>query len=299
MRKRFIDFLLGSFIGLLILIALILNPDLDSFPDKVYSQTHPEVNLLIADPKSLFPPETASSSSVSSSSINQKKITSDFSIPILMYHYIGHNPNPKTDPQRDLLSVTPQQLESQFRWLLVNKYTPIELNTLYAILDHHLPEPEKPVVLTFDDGYKDFYDNAYPLLKTYNFKAVSFIPTGLIGQPAYMTWDQIKEIHSSSLVSFEAHTVNHPNLALLSFKNILKELKDSKSKLEEMTGKPVNFLAYPYGQSNNQIWKAANEAGFIGAVGTWDGRTKSVGYNLPRIRINKSVTLEKFTQKLQ
>ena len=80
-------------------------------------------------------------------------------------------------------------------------------------------------------GYIDFYFNAYPILAKYNFKAVSFIPIGLVGTSYYMNWDQIKQIQRSGLVTFEGHTISHPNLTLLAPSEALQELKEGKEML--------------------------------------------------------------------
>lgn len=218
-------------------------------------------------------------------------------VPILMYHYVGENPIP-SDHGRDYLSVSPSKFEEQLTYLKNNGYTPISLDELYGIYGNLTQPPAKPVVLTFDDGYIDFYTTAYPILAKYNFKAVSFIPTGLIGTGYYMNWDQIKQIQRSGLVTFEGHTISHPNLTLLSSTEALRELKEGKEILQSQTGYPVNFIAYPVGISNFHVQELAKQAGFVGGVGTWSGKTNSPGINMPRIRINGQMTLENFISQL-
>ena len=226
-----------------------------------------------------------------------KLTLADFSVPILMYHYVGENPNP-ADLARNYLSVTPDKFEGQLTYLKDNGYTPIDLNTLYGIFNNQTTAPNKPIVLTFDDGYIDFYTTAYPILAKYNFKAVSFIPTGLIGTGYYMNWDQIKEIQKSGLVTFEAHTISHPNLTFLPPNEALRELKEGKEILQSQTGYPVNFIAYPLGISNYQVQDLAKQAGFVGGVGTWTGKANQPEINMPRIRINGQLSLAEFATKL-
>lgn len=223
--------------------------------------------------------------------------SSNYGVPILMYHYVGNNPNP-ADRQRDILSITTDKLDTQFNWLSQNGYTPITLDTLYGIFNSK-EKINKPIVLTFDDGYVDFYFNAYPTLRKYNFRAVSFIPTGLMGTSYYMSWDQIKEIKNSGLVSFQAHTVTHSYLPNLPYSQIQSELADSKKTLEQQLGTHVNFIAYPYGASDASVWRAAAAAGFVGGVGTWYGKTTGPGINLPRIRIAGTISLGEFIQKIE
>ena len=214
-----------------------------------------------------------------------------------MYHYVGENPNP-SDLGRNYLSITPDKFEEQLTYLKNNGFTPITLDDLYGIFNNQTTSPAKPIVLTFDDGYIDFYTTAYPILVKYNFKAVSFIPTGLIGTGYYMNWDQIKEIQKSGLVTFEGHTISHPNLTLLPPNEALRELKEGKEVLQSQTGFPVNFIAYPGGTSNLQVQELAKQAGFVGGVGTWSGKSNGPGINMPRIRINGQLSLADFASKL-
>jgi peptidoglycan/xylan/chitin deacetylase (PgdA/CDA1 family) len=222
-----------------------------------------------------------------------------FTLPILTYHYIGNNPNPK-DTARDNLSVSPDKFDAQMGYLAQNGYTPITFDTLYVAMTAGGALPTKPVILTFDDGYIDFYINAYPILRKYNFKAVSFIPTGLMDTGYYLHWSQIKEMQSSGLISFEAHSVHHSNLTALSSTDLKYEITESKRKLEEETGTKVNFFAYPYGSSNAYVWQAVKEAGYQGAVGTWSGKSMTPQYifNLPRIKIAGQYSLQEFIAHL-
>lgn len=243
----------------------------------------------------LKPHPSASSSSKIATPVNSGQ---SVRVPILTYHYIGQNPNPQ-DKLRDNLSVSVEKLDQQLGYLQKNGYNAISLDSLYAALKGGLLPP-KPVVLTFDDGYIDFYLNAYPVLKKYGFRVTSFIPTGLINQGYYLTWDQIKEMDASGLVSFQAHSVNHYNLALLSSDALNYQLVESKRVLEEKLGKKVNFMAYPYGISNESTWQAAKQAGYLAAVGSWFGQIESEGtmYDWPREKIGGNFSLEDFYSRL-
>ena len=182
------------------------------------------------------------------------------------------------------------------KYLKDNGYITTSLDTLYAALKKTTLLPEKVVILTFDDGYIDFYFNAYPILKKYGFSATIFIPTGLIGGPAYLSWTQIRDMHSSGLIVFGAHTTSHSHLPSLSRESALKELTESKNTLSDQLGVPINFLAYPYGSTNNKTINLTKEAGFIGAVGTWPDKIQSEGtiYNMPRLRVSGGISLENF-----
>lgn len=218
-------------------------------------------------------------------------------VPILTYHYIANNPKPK-DKARDALSVPPDKFEAQMQYLAQNGYTPITLDTLYGLFNKQTSVPGKPVVLTFDDGYIDFYTIAFPILRRFNFHAVSFIPTGLMGGGYYMNWNQIKEIASSGLVTFEGHTVTHSNLSSLNYSAILKQLVDSKNVLQAQTGYPVNFVAYPYGSSNGSVQAAARQAGYAGGVGIWYGKAGGGSMNMPRIKVSGFWSIKEFASRL-
>ncbi len=218
-------------------------------------------------------------------------------VPILMYHYIGNNPNPK-DLARNTLSVTPDKFEAQMDYLSKQGYTAVSLDTLAAIFSGAATAPAKPIVLTFDDGYIDFYLNAYPILRKYNFSAVEFIATGLIGQPAYMTWAQIEDLQNRGGVTFEAHSITHPNLSILSQAAARNEIKTSKDVIFSHTHYPVNFFAYPYGATNASLQSLVKQAGFVGALGTWFGKSTGINFNMPRIRITGQMKLSEFASKL-
>lgn len=220
-------------------------------------------------------------------------------VPILTYHYIGNNPNPE-DKARDNLSVAPDKFEEQIKYIYENGYQSISFDTLYSALKSGASLPPKSIILTFDDGYMDFYLIAFPILKRYNMYSVSFIPTGLIGTSYYMNWDQVKELDLTGLVSFQSHSVNHLNLTSLNTEQLMYQLTMSKATLERNLGKTVNTLAYPYGISNYRVWEGARNAGYIGAAGTWFDKTQSEGVILymPRIKVAGGADLKSFILKL-
>lgn len=225
------------------------------------------------------------------------KVTFAINVPVLMYHYIANNPNSK-DTARNSLSVPPDKFDAQMDYLSKHGYTPVTLDTLYGIFNKQTSVSSKPVVLTFDDGYIDFYTIAFPILRKYNFHAVSFIPTGLVGRGYYMNWDQIKEIQSSGLVTFEAHSVSHSSLTALGNQSLQRELVDSKNILQSQTGYPVNFVAYPFGMSNTRVQSAARNAGYVGGLSTWYGKAWGGSMNMPRIRVSGYWSIKEFASRL-
>lgn len=249
------------------------------------------------DSKKTFPGATekgTKGSAVASAPVDSKKTLGAYSgvrVPILTYHYIGENPNPN-DKARYALSVTPTNFEAQMKYLSDNGYHTISLDTLAASLLSGSFLPLKPVILTFDDGYIDFYLNAYPILSKYGLSATEFVITGRVGTSGYLSWGQIDEMKRSGRIIFGSHSVNHVALASLAYDKLIFELTESKKELESRLGYPVNFLAYPYGSFNNTVIGATQKAGYVGAVSTVAGVYQSKGnlYYLSRIREGNSLS---------
>ena len=139
--------------------------------------------------------------------------------------------------------------------------------------------PQRPVLLTFDDGHKDNFIYAYPILKRYKFQATVFPVTQYIGKrngwsdgkEEILSWGEIIEMRKEGF-SFGSHTQTHPNLLELPQDKVLSEIRDSKRILEERLGKPIRFFAYPYGKFNSQIKDMVKEVGYLGAFSTLPGK---------------------------
>lgn len=220
-------------------------------------------------------------------------------VPILMYHHIEANPRPY-DPVYASLFVTPAQLDSQLQYLSSHNFNPISLDQLYQALNGNYVLPVNPVVLTFDDGYKSFYDNAFPLLKKYQFKAIEFVITNVTTYPAYLSWNQIIELDKSGLVEIGAHTRTHPSLNTLSKSGIDNEVKGSKSDIESHIGKTIHWFAYPYGTYNDLVISSVKDAGFTGAVSVIYSPVQSADklYFLPRVMVDGRFSLDEFSKRL-
>ena len=143
--------------------------------------------------------------------LNPKK----FNIPILVYHYVEYVRDTR-DTIRHSLDITPYVFENQVLTLKSSGFTFLTPSDINDILDDKKPLPKKPVILSFDDGYEDFYTDVLPILKKYNIRAVQYIISGFLDQPNYMTHQEVREIAKSGLVELGCHTVHHPNLARLS-----------------------------------------------------------------------------------
>lgn len=217
-----------------------------------------------------------------------------------MYHHIA-DPPPGADAIRRDLSVSPQAFEAQLRYLVEAGYQPITLGDLIYHLSLGTPLPEKPVILTFDDGYEDHYTNAYPLLKKYGFVGTFFIITEPVdsGRAGYMTWAQI-EIMSTAGMEIGSHSYTHLDLRGQSVDYIIWQAVGSKEAIEARLQQPVRFFSYPSGRYDEQVINVLRSANFWGAVTTEAGLEQSSRrtFALRRIRVRNSDTPDTLALKL-
>jgi len=123
------------------------------------------------------------------------------------------------------------------------------------------------IALTFDDGFKDNYDIAFPLLAKHNIPATIFISTDIVQKnyKSFLSWDNIKEMSKNKLISFGSHGCTHAALTSLEKNDIEYELIFSKDEIESKIGKKIDLFAYPYGMVNSGIAEMAKESGYRAA----------------------------------
>lgn len=203
------------------------------------------------------------------------------SVPILMYHHVAD--------ESGWLYVRKDYFLSQMDYLTKKGYTTVTLPEVVESLQTGKSLPQRPVALTFDDGYLDFYENAYPILKSHNFKATIFVISQHVGGSAYLSWAQLQEMVSSGLVTAGDHTLSHPSLPPLTEEKLKDQIVSAKNIIEENLGGTVNVFSYPYGGSNGQTEKFLHEGGFVAAVTSSRGLScAKLPYELPRIRIGNA-----------
>jgi peptidoglycan/xylan/chitin deacetylase (PgdA/CDA1 family) len=195
-------------------------------------------------------------------------------LPILMYHYIEYTPE-KADLIRKRLTINPTIFEKQLITLKQAGYQTYFVRDIPNILSGSLKPAEKSLVLTFDDGYKDFYTIAFPLLKKYQMKATVYIIYDTIGGQAYLDSEQIKELINSGLVEIGSHTLDHVYLSKMPLSLADKQIKESKLELEKKFKIKVSTFAYPYGAFSAEIIKLVEQAGYTAAVSVIAGRLQS------------------------
>ncbi|HEV2035601.1 MAG TPA: polysaccharide deacetylase family protein [Candidatus Dormibacteraeota bacterium] len=215
-------------------------------------------------------------------------------VPILTYHYIRVNPDPN-DRLGFALSVTPADFAAQMDWLASNGFHPVTPSDVYAYLNGTQGLPSRPVILSFDDGYADFYTTALPILRAHDFTAVAYIVSGFVGQWSYMTAAQIVEIDRRG-IEIGSHTVHHANLAKAAPGNVQVELVASKQALEQLIGHPVYSFCYPSGQYNGAVAAAVQAAGYSNATTTAFGYVHYMSdrYRWTRLRISGGEALSDF-----
>jgi peptidoglycan/xylan/chitin deacetylase (PgdA/CDA1 family) len=219
-------------------------------------------------------------------------------VPILMYHYIRINPDFR-DQLGFNLSVTPQDFRQQMEWLDSNGYHPVDFNDLRGYLAGHNPLPSRPIVLTFDDGYTDVYTEAYPVLRQHKFKAVSYVVSGFVNTPRYVSSEQLVDMDRNG-IQLGSHTIGHVNLVKTTGANRSRELKESKANLERLVGHPVLDFCYPSGMFDSSVVQAVQEAGYESATTTAPGTRHALGdrYTWTRVRVSGGERLDQFIRDL-
>ncbi len=212
-------------------------------------------------------------------------------VPILMYHYVSE-PAPDADVYRKDLSVTPAQFESHLQALRDAGYQSIPLADLLSYLATGQPElPANGVVLTFDDGYVDNYENAFPLLKKYGFMATLFIITDFVDmqRPGYASWEQLAEMHAAG-IDIGSHSRDHADLAGRDVDFLVWQALGSRQMIESRLGFTPRLFCYPAGRYDDLTIQVIRSADYWGAVTTQQGvlHTSEAPFELTRVRVRGS-----------
>lgn len=217
-------------------------------------------------------------------------------VPILMYHYISTPPE-NADVYRTDLSVEPDAFREQIAYLAENGYTSIDFYDLSRAITNKQILPDKPVILTFDDGYMDNYENAFPVLQSYGFKGTFFIVTEFVdeGRKGYLSWETIAEMAAAGN-RFEPHSRTHPDLTGRDRDYLIWQILGPQETIAYHTGHTPRFFAYPSGRYDGDVIQILQELDFWGAVttvsGKWHGFTDR--YEWTRLRIRNNTPLPEF-----
>lgn len=187
-------------------------------------------------------------------------------VPVLMYHHI--RPFTKTmDARHRRFTVTPGAFEAQMIGLVRAGFHTVTPDELLAAMQGRGVLPEKPVMITFDDSFRDQYTNAYPVLKRLGLKAAFFVVTQSYRQRGAMTQEMIRELDRSGIGYIASHTQHHAYLTRYKKETRAKEIADSKKDLEALLGHSVVAFAYPYGSVNDEVRQEVEDAGYAMAFG--------------------------------
>lgn len=217
-------------------------------------------------------------------------------VPILMYHSISSAATAQLKP----FTVSPARFAEQMAYLAAQRYTPITVAQLAASRCAGGDAlPHKPIVLTFDDGFADFYTAALPVLKQYSFVATLFVTTAFVNATSgwlqkegesnrrMLTWEQLSELPAHG-IECGAHSHSHAQLDILPCAMARTEIELSKKSLEDRLGRAITSFAYPFGYQTAQVRQLVQAAGFTAACAVKHGMstTKDDPFALRRLMVS-------------
>jgi len=224
-----------------------------------------------------------------------------------MYHKVQVIPS---EPGYLRNYVFPAQFDRQLTSLTAWGYTPITMEQWVEIREGRQESPKRPIAITFDDGYRSVYENAWPLLRSRGMAATVFLVASFIGKTNQWDANEVQEplLNPAEImemqrggICFGSHTLSHRPLTGLSRPALLNELTRSRDVIEALLGQPIATLAYPYNKQNRQIRTVARQAGYSAAV-LGRGRINARWTNpqaLMRIAIDFETTFEEFESRLR
>lgn len=182
-------------------------------------------------------------------------------VPILLYHHVS--------PERDM---TPVRFESQLRWIQDQGYSTLTMDDLVSGLQRTTRLPGKAIVITFDDGYLNNWLHAFPVLQKLQMKVVIYLVTDKIGTEGFLSWEQVKAMTESGLVTIGSHTRSHRGFVRKkTYQNVDDELKTSKETIERELGVACRHLAWPWGDYETEWLSRLQQLGYASAATTLGG----------------------------
>ncbi len=226
-----------------------------------------------------------------------KLVSSQAPVPVLMYHVIASPPSSAQLPE---LYVDPKDFDQQMEWLRDRGYQGVSLNQVYDAWFKEGKLPEKPVVVSFDDGYRSQYVYARPELRKLGWPGVLSAIAGRIGQPNAELSDAMVRNLIDNGWELDSHTINHVDVSQASGSQLQSEVAGSRRMLQQRFHQPVNFFCYPSGRYDDQAIAAVRAAGYLGATTTDEGLArKSEMFTLKRIRVDGSDGVSGLERKLR
>lgn len=220
--------------------------------------------------------------------VGQSALSRAYVPPVIMYHSVRPHPD-----KADRLAVSSEAFERQMRFLRQWRYRVVPLEELAALVKSGKKVPSRTLAITFDDGYKDNYTYAFPVLRKYGIPATLFVITDEVGRPQgdRLSWGEIKEMQDSGLVTVGSHCLGpEPLVKIKSEDEVRRQIFDSRKILEQRLGREVVLFSYPEGMFNARIRQMVIEAGYKAAVATNPGRAypNDDPFALKRLRVSSS-----------
>ena len=224
--------------------------------------------------------------------------TSDFAVPVLMYHRIAELPKEAGQLLRDL-TVSPDNFAIQMRYLADQGYAILTGSEVHTAVRLGEPLPEQAVAITLDDGYDCQFDQAFPILRRHGLDGTLFLVSETVSTPRHVTWDQARRMTRAGM-DVGSHSAHHYDLTTLSGSQLDAELLDSKETLERELGIGIVQIAYPAGEYNSRVKRQARHAGYLAGWKKGGGwvTPASDPFMLPRVRVRGSTTMARFIQKI-
>lgn len=229
---------------------------------------------------------------------------SEPAVPVLMYHAVAAAPNDATR----VLSVAPEAFAEQMALLGDRGFTPVTTAELAAGWRSGGPLPERPVLVTFDDGYEGVHRHCLPVLAEHGFRASLFVSTGWIrgahdngaAPDTMLDWEQVRRLADAG-VETGGHSHTHPQLDQLTDEELRLELLRCREIVSGELGTPPASFAYPYGYSSRRVRRAVREAGFAQALAVGNGlaRRSQGPYALQRVTVRRSTSIEEFERLVE
>lgn len=260
----------GYFLGLLVVVYLIYQAISSEKARMVGQNVSGGFGIILN--KSVLTPAPSPTPTITPSPMPTPTPTIDWSkfgpcknIPILMYHHVNEKKGEEATSAG--LTISTSQFESQMTELAQKGYSVVSLGQAVDAVELGAALPPKPIVITFDDGYRDFYTDVFPILRAHGYQATLFVPTGLVGSSqGYVTWSEVREMKGSGLVTIGNHTWSHLSLTGKDRSLLEYEISTSQKQFEDFGGGRPQFFAYPYGAYNAQVEQVLRENGIRAAV---------------------------------
>jgi peptidoglycan/xylan/chitin deacetylase (PgdA/CDA1 family) len=217
-------------------------------------------------------------------------------VPILMYHVIG---DPRPGAPFPQLFVSAADFAGQMRWLARHGYHPVTLRAVWNHWHRDAPLPKRPIVVSFDDGYRSVAHAALPPMRERGWPGVLNLTVKNLQVRGGLSARQVRRLIVAGW-EIDAHSVTHPNLTALDDTQLTHEVAGSRRKLRSLFGVPVDFFCYPAGRYDARVIAAVHRAGFLGATTTREGLARpSEPYELRRVRVSRGDGVAGFADELE